>query len=160
MQKIESFQIDHTRLEPGIYLSRKDRVEKEEICTYDIRLKRPNQDVPLTSEVAHTIEHIGATFLRHQSSLKESTIYFGPMGCLTGFYLILSKRFSTLDLVPQITELFHCIENFDKEIPGASPKECGNYQLMDLPGAREEGKRYCQETLSSISKENLEYPVS
>lgn len=160
MQKIESFQIDHTRLQPGIYLSRKDRVGTEEICTYDIRLKRPNIDAALTSEVAHTIEHIGATFLRYESALKESTIYFGPMGCLTGFYLILSKEFSTVELVPYITELFRCIENFDGDIPGASPEECGNYQLMDLQGAREEGRRYCQEILTAISKENLEYPVS
>lgn len=160
MQKIESFQIDHTRLEPGIYLSRKDRVGKEEICTYDIRLKRPNREEPLTCEVAHTIEHIGATTLRNQSSLRENTIYFGPMGCLTGFYLILNKQFSTVDLVLPITELFRCIENFNGDIPGASPMECGNYQLMDLPGARGEGRRYCQDILTSISKENLEYPVS
>lgn len=160
MQKIESFQIDHNRLEPGIYLSRKDWVGKEEICTYDIRLKRPNREAPLTSEVAHTIEHIAATFLRHQSPLRENTIYFGPMGCLTGFYLILNKQLSTLDLVPHITELFRCLARFDEEIPGASPKECGNYQLMDLHGAREEAERYYQEILSSITKENLEYPSS
>lgn len=160
MHKIDSFQIDHTRLDSGLYLSRKDKVGEEEVLTYDIRLKRPNRDVALTSAVAHTIEHLGATFLRQQSPLKEQVIYFGPMGCLTGFYLILGKQITPAELSPLITDLFRFIVHFEGEVPGATPRECGNHTLMDLKGAREEGRRYLCEVLEEISKENLTYPIA
>ncbi|WP_136797378.1 MULTISPECIES: S-ribosylhomocysteine lyase [Desulfosediminicola] len=159
MKKIESFKIDHTRLKRGIYVSRRDHVGSEVIATFDLRLKEPNNEPALEAAAAHTIEHIGATFLRNHPEFAARIIYFGPMGCLTGFYLLLRGNYASPDIVPLMTELFKAIAEFDDAIPGATPIECGNYRLMDLEGARREGKKYLEEVLERIGEENLVYPA-
>ena len=159
MKKIESFKIDHTRLKRGIYVSRRDHVGSEVITTFDLRLKEPGNEPVLQPEVSHTIEHIGATFLRNHPEFAEKVIYFGPMGCLTGFYLLLSGKYVSRDIVPLMAELFKAIAEFDDAIPGATPVECGNYRLMDLEGARREAKKYLEEVLERIGEENLVYPA-
>jgi S-ribosylhomocysteine lyase len=158
MRKIPSFQIDHTRLQRGIFVSRKDTLGEETVTTFDLRLKEPNNEPVLTSAGAHTIEHIGATFLRNHQEYSEKTIYFGPMGCLTGFYLLLKGDLESQHIVSLIQELFGYIAEFLGDIPGATPVECGNYLLMDLEAARRESKKYYEEILSDMKKSNLFYP--
>ncbi len=158
MQKIPSFQIDHTRLQRGIFVSRKDTLGEETVTTFDLRLKEPNNEPALTSACAHTIEHIGATFLRNHHAYSEKTIYFGPMGCLTGFYLLLKGDLESQTIVPLMQELFGYIAEFSGDVPGATPVECGNYLLMDLEAACGEAKKYCEEILTDMKKANLLYP--
>lgn len=158
MDKIESFQIDHTRLKRGIYVSRKDNVGNAIVTTFDLRMKEPNNEFPLSSATAHTIEHIGATFLRNHMSYGCRILYFGPMGCLTGFYLLLREDSDSLEITPLIQELFRYVAVFDGPIPGATPVECGNFTLMDLPAAKVEAQKYFQEVLDRIGNVNLNYP--
>ncbi|WP_432738742.1 S-ribosylhomocysteine lyase [Maridesulfovibrio sp. FT414] len=158
MNRIGSFKIDHTRLKRGIYLSRRDAVGAETVTTFDLRMKEPNNEPALSSAVAHTIEHIGATFLRNHEGYGDKIIYFGPMGCLTGFYLLLNGDLKSVEIVPLIEDLFGFAAEFDGEIPGASAVECGNYTLMDPAGAREEARRFFVEVLNKITPENLVYP--
>lgn len=158
MEKIASFTIDHTKLKPGIYISRKDRIGSETVTTLDLRMKEPNHGAVLTPPAIHTMEHIGATFLRNHKIYKEKTIYFGPMGCLTGFYLVLKGDLQSSEVVPVIQEMFSHIATFEGDIPGASPVECGNYSLMDLDQAREDARTYLEETVHNIDDTRLIYP--
>lgn len=158
MEKIASFTIDHIKLQPGIYVSRKDTFGDVVITTFDLRMTSPNEEPVMNTAEMHTIEHLGATFLRNHAEYKNQTIYFGPMGCRTGFYLLLAGDLSSQDIVPLITEMFEFIRNFKDEVPGASAKDCGNYLDMNLPMANYVAKRYLDNVLYGISDERLIYP--
>ncbi len=154
MEKIESFRIDHEKLLPGLYVSRKDRCGGVAVTTYDVRLTAPNREPVLDIGALHTIEHLGATWLRNSSESK-SVVYFGPMGCRTGFYLLLFGEKSSRDVWPTVKAMFEFIAAYEGEIPGARPSECGNYLQQDLPMARYYAKRY----LERMSVPCFEYPV-
>jgi S-ribosylhomocysteine lyase len=159
MKQIASFTIDHMQLLCGLYVSRKDKIGNETITTFDIRMTRPNHEpVMLTGEV-HAIEHLGATFLRNHANYAKKTIYFGPMGCRTGFYLLLGGDYEAKDIVPLMTEMFEFIRDYQGEIPGATPVNCGNYSDMNLEMARFYAKRFLDDVLYQISDERLNYPV-
>ncbi|KGI59709.1 S-ribosylhomocysteinase LuxS [Prevotella sp. DNF00663] len=158
MDKIPSFTIDHNRLLRGIYVSRQDTVGGETVTTFDIRMKEPNREPTLHVGAIHTIEHLAATYLRNDSEWKDSIIYWGPMGCLTGNYLVMKGDLKSSDIVELMKKTFEFVANFDGEIPGAAPKDCGNYLLHDLPMARWESRKYLNEVLNVIKDENLNYP--
>lgn len=158
MQKITSFTIDHLRLVPGVYVSRKDPVGSEIITTFDLRMTSPNDEPVMNTAEMHAIEHLAATFLRNHAEFGPKIIYFGPMGCRTGFYLLLAGDFNSKDIVPLMIELFEFIANFYDEVPGASAKDCGNYLDMNLPMARYLAKKYLNEVLLHITEEQLVYP--
>lgn len=158
MKKITSFTVNHIDLLPGIYVSRIDTIGEEILTTYDLRIKRPNLEPVMNTAEIHTIEHIAATFLRNHPTFADETIYFGPMGCRTGFYLILKGNRSSQDIVPLITELFEFVANFEGEVPGASARDCGNYLDMNLPMAKYEAKRYVENILHHIDEAHLNYP--
>lgn len=158
MEKIASFTIDHLRLETGIYVSRTDRIGNEIITTFDIRMTKPNFEPVMNTAEIHAIEHLGATFLRNHQVFKEKIIYFGPMGCRTGFYLLIAGEYVSNDIFPLIKELFEFIANFEGDIPGASAKDCGNYLDMNLNMARFLAKKYLNNTLYKITDNNLNYP--
>lgn len=158
MKKIASFTIDHIKLQPGIYVSRKDFVGKEVITTFDLRMISPNEEPVMNTAEVHTIEHLGATFLRNHKEFSDKIIYFGPMGCRTGFYLLLAGDYASKDIVPLITEMFIFIRNFHDEVPGASAKDCGNYLDMNLNMANWLADRYLNHVLFNISEERLVYP--
>ncbi len=158
MEKIASFTIDHTKLLPGIYVSRKDNVNGNVITTFDLRVTRPNYEPVMNTAEIHTIEHLAATYLRNHREYKEKTIYFGPMGCRTGFYLLLAGDYESKDIVGMMIEMFEFISKFDDEVPGASAKDCGNFLDMNLPMARFVAKKYLQDVLLGIKEENLIYP--
>lgn len=157
MDKIPSFQVNHLTLLPGIYVSRIDHVGREVLTTFDLRMKRPNLEPVINTAEIHAIEHIAATFLRNHDVYKEKTIYFGPMGCRTGFYLILAGAYESKDIVSLVQDLFTFIANFDEAIPGASARDCGNYLDMHLPMARYEARAYLDQ-ISDISQDQLIYP--
>ena len=157
MKPIESFTIDHTKQNPGLYVSRKDRFGETVLTTFDLRMKKPNQDPVLETDTIHTIEHLGATFLRNHPVWASQIVYFGPMGCRTGFYLILAGNYISADQLPLMKELFSFISEFDGPIPGASSIECGNHLDMDLESARFEAKIYLQ-CLETAGSEQLLYP--
>lgn len=148
MEKIASFTIDHTRLQRGVYVSRKDKVGDNVVTTFDIRMKVPNQEPVLTNEAIHTIEHLAATFLRNHNDWKEKIVYWGPMGCLTGNYLIVSGDYSAEDILPLMRETFSFIADYEGEIPGATPRECGNYKMQSLDAAKAESRKYLNEVLN------------
>lgn len=159
MKKIASFTIDHTRLERGIFLSRRDTtVSGDVISTFDIRLTRPNREPAVDGAVLHTIEHLAATYLRNHAEWGSRVIYWGPMGCCTGNYLLLSGDLTSNDILPLVKETFEFIADFEGEIPGATPRDCGNYSYNDLAGARKVARRYLDEVLSAPEYENLNYP--
>ncbi len=158
MEKIASFTIDHIKLQPGVYVSRKDQVGAETITTFDLRMTSPNEEPVMNTAEVHTIEHLGATFLRNHPSYKDKVIYFGPMGCRTGFYLLLAGDYASRDVVPLITEMFTFIRDYRDEVPGASPKDCGNYLDMNLGMANYLAKRYLENVLQGIGEERLVYP--
>jgi S-ribosylhomocysteine lyase len=159
MKQIASFTIDHTRLLRGVYVSRKDKIGNETITTFDIRMTRPNlEPVMLTGEV-HTIEHLAATFLRNHEDYADKTIYFGPMGCRTGFYLLLGGDYQSKDIIPLLIEMFQFISTFNGDIPGATAENCGNYSDMNLPMAKYYAKSFLDDVLKNISEESLIYPV-
>ncbi len=158
MKKIASFTVNHIDLLPGIYVSRIDTIGSEVLTTYDLRFKRPNLEPVMNTAEIHTIEHLAATFLRNHPIFADETIYFGPMGCRTGFYLILKGERTSKDIVPLITELFQFVADFEGEVPGASPRDCGNYLDMNLPMAKYEAKKYVENVLLHISDANLTYP--
>lgn len=158
MKQIASFTINHMKLLPGIYVSRKDQIGKETITTFDLRITRPNfEPVMLTGEI-HTIEHLGATYLRNHNEFADKTIYFGPMGCRTGFYLLLGGNYLSRDILPLVTEMFEFIRDFEGDIPGATAINCGNYSDMNLSMAKHFAKRYLDEVLYPIDDEHLNYP--
>ena len=158
MEKIASFTIDHLKLKPGVYVSRRDRVGAETITTFDLRMTSPNEEPVMNTAEIHTIEHLGATFLRNHPVYKDKTIYFGPMGCRTGFYLLLAGELESEDIVPLMVEMFEFIRDFHDEVPGASPKDCGNYLDMNLGMANYLAKRYLDEVLYHIDDSRLVYP--
>ena len=158
MEKITSFTIDHIKLQPGVYVSRKDPVGNEMITTFDLRMTSPNEEPVMNTAEMHTIEHLAATYLRNHKEFGPKIIYFGPMGCRTGFYLLLAGDFESKDIVPLMVEMWEFIRDFKDEVPGASAKDCGNYLLQDLPMARYEAKKYLTEVLEVIKEENLVYP--
>lgn len=158
MEKIASFTIDHEKLQPGVYVSRKDTVGSEVITTFDLRMTSPNEEPVMNTAEIHTIEHLAATFLRNHPQWKEKTIYFGPMGCRTGFYLLLAGDLESKEIVPLMIEMFTFIRDFKDEVPGASPKDCGNYLDMNLPMANYLAKRYLENTLLGIDEAHLVYP--
>ncbi|TGY66012.1 S-ribosylhomocysteine lyase [Dubosiella muris] len=158
MEKIASFTVDHLKLKPGIYVSRKDHAGNTTLTTFDIRMTSPNDEPVLNTAEVHTIEHLGATYLRNDPDWKENVIYFGPMGCRTGFYLILAGDLESEDVVELVRSLFAWIATFEGDVPGASPKDCGNYLDMNLPMARFVARRYLSQTLDSIGPDSLHYP--
>ena len=158
MEKIASFTVDHIKLQPGIYVSRKDHVGAETITTFDLRMTSLNEEPVMNTAEVHTIEHLGATFLRNHPNYKERVIYFGPMGCRTGFYLLLSGDYSSGQIVPLVTELFEFVKDFEGEVPGAAAKDCGNYLDMNLPMAKFLAKKYLEQTLYGIKEDRLVYP--
>ena len=157
MEKITSFTIDHIRLQPGLYVSRKDAVGSETVTTFDLRLTSPNEEPVMNTAEVHTIEHLAATFLRNDPAWKDRVLYFGPMGCRTGFYLLLSGDLSSQDVLPLVTDCFRFIRDYQGEIPGASPRDCGNYLDMNLSMANYWGRRYTA-LLENITPDRLTYP--
>lgn len=160
MKKIPSFTIDHLHLLRGIYVSRKDEVGGEVVTTFDIRIKEPNREPALGQGALHTIEHLAATYLRNHSVWGERIVYWGPMGCLTGNYLLLKGDLNSGDILELMKETFAFIASYEGEVPGATPKDCGNYLLQDLPMARYEAAKYLHEVLERITEANLNYPAS
>ncbi len=159
MEKIASFTIDHIKLQPGVYVSRKDQAGTETITTFDLRMTSPNEEPVMNTAEMHTIEHLAATFLRNHPVYKDKTIYFGPMGCRTGFYLLLAGDYESKDIVPLMIELFEFIRDFKDDVPGASPKDCGNYLDMNLGMANYLANRYLEQTLYHIDEAHLIYPA-
>ena len=158
MEKIASFTIDHNRLLRGIYVSRKDNVGGDVVTTFDIRMKEPNREPTLHPGALHAIEHLAATYLRNDAEWKDRIVYWGPMGCLTGNYLLMRGDLESRDIVELMQRTFRFVADFEGEIPGAAAKDCGNYLLHDLPMARLEARRYLEEVLVNIREENLVYP--
>ena len=158
MKKIASFTIDHIKLTPGVYVSRKDTVGNEVITTFDLRMTSPNDEPVMNTAEMHAIEHLAATFLRNHKEYGSKIIYFGPMGCRTGFYLLMAGDYRSIDIVPLLKELFVFISEFNGEIPGACAKDCGNYLDMNLPMAKYLAEKYVREVLTDISNERLVYP--
>ena len=159
MEKIASFTIDHIKLQPGIYVSREDHIGTETLTTFDLRMTSPNEEPVMNTAEMHTIEHLAATFLRNHADWKERVIYFGPMGCRTGFYLILAGDLESRDIVPLMQEMYQFIANFEGEVPGASAKDCGNYLDMNLPMAKFLARKYLTEILDNIPENRLTYPL-
>ena len=157
MEKITSFTIDHIKLLPGLYVSRKDKVGTETVTTFDLRLTNPNEEPVLNTAEAHAIEHLGATFLRNDPTWKERVLYFGPMGCRTGYYLLLAGDLTSRDVLSLVINCFRFIADFTGEIPGASAKDCGNYLDMNLSMANYWGKKYV-EILENAVDDQLVYP--
>ena len=158
MQKITSFTIDHIKLIPGVYVSRKDPVGSEVITTFDLRMTSPNDEPVMNTAEMHAIEHLAATFLRNHKDFGPKIIYFGPMGCRTGFYLLLAGDYESKDIIELLKEMYSFIAEYEGEIPGASAKDCGNYLDMNLPMAKYLAKKYLDEVLTDITAERLVYP--
>lgn len=158
MEKIASFTIDHNKLQPGVYVSRKDHIGQEVITTFDLRMTSPNEEPVMNTAEIHTIEHLAATFLRNHPDYKDRTVYFGPMGCRTGFYLLLAGDLESKDIVPLMVEMYTFIKDFEGEVPGASPKDCGNYLDMNLNMAKYLAKKYLEQVLVGIDDSRLVYP--
>ena len=158
MKKIPSFTINHERLLRGIYVSRKDEVGGSVVTTFDIRMKEPNREPALHPGALHTIEHLAATHLRNDPEWADSIVYWGPMGCLTGNYLLMKGDLEPRDTIDLMRRTFGFIAGFEGEVPGAAPKDCGNYLLHDLPMARLEARKYLTEVLLNISDDNMVYP--
>ncbi|MDR2413964.1 MAG: S-ribosylhomocysteine lyase [Odoribacteraceae bacterium] len=158
MKKIPSFTIDHDRLSRGIYVSRKDAVGKEVVTTFDIRMKEPNREPVLGQSELHTIEHLAATYLRDHPAWQDRVIYWGPMGCCTGNYFLVRGDLLPDDIVPLMRETFRFIRDFNGEIPGVAPRDCGNYLLHNLPMARLEAGKFLSEVLERMEEKNKHYP--
>ena len=158
MEKIASFTIDHLRLQTGLYVSRVDCAGQEKITTFDIRMTRPNTEPVMDTAAVHAIEHLGATYLRNDPQWKDRVLYFGPMGCRTGFYLLLAGSYESRDVLPLVDGMFRFIAGYEGEIPGASAKDCGNYLDMNLPMARYHAEKYIREVLDHPAQDRLIYP--
>ena len=158
MNKIPSFTINHERLLRGIYVSRKDSVGNDTVTTFDIRMKEPNREPALHNGAIHTLEHLAATYLRNDPEWRDRIIYWGPMGCLTGNYLLIRGDYESKDIVELMRRTFRFVAEYEGDIPGAAPRDCGNYLLHDLPMARLEARKYLEEVLDCIQPENLHYP--
>lgn len=157
MEKIASFTVNHLVLEPGIYVSRRDRIGAETVTTFDLRMTAPNREPVMNTAEVHTMEHLGATYLRNDPHWKDRVLYFGPMGCRTGFYLLLAGDYTSADALPLVLECFRFIRDYRGEVPGAAPKDCGNYLDMNLPMANYWGAKYAA-LLEHITPDRLVYP--
>ncbi len=157
MEKIVSFTVDHMRLLPGVYVSRKDSTGQDVVTTFDIRMTRPNFEPVMNTAEVHTIEHLGATFLRNHEKWGEKVIYFGPMGCRTGFYLILAGDYESDQIIPLLREMYEFIRQYEGEIPGATAEECGNYLDQNLPMAKYLAERFLDNVLDGITPDRLRY---
>ena len=158
MEKIASFTVNHLTLLPGIYVSRKDHVKDVVLTTFDLRMTKPNREPVMNTAELHTIEHLGATYLRNHPDWSDRIIYFGPMGCRTGNYLIVSGDYESKDVVELVTGMFEFIRDFEGEIPGAAARDCGNYLDQNLGMAKWQAKKYLDTCLYNIKEENLVYP--
>ncbi len=158
MEKITSFTVDHFRLVPGVYVSRKDLVGDTVVTTFDIRITSPNDEPVMNTAELHAMEHLAATFLRNHPVFGPKTLYFGPMGCRTGCYLLLIGDYESKDVIGLLTETFEFIRDFEGEIPGACARDCGNYLDMNLPMCRWWADRYLKRVLYSITDEQMKYP--
>lgn len=158
MEKIASFCVDHLKMFPGVFVSRKDEVGNGIVTTFDIRMTRPNFEPVMNTAEMHAIEHLAATFLRNHKEFGSKIVYFGPMGCRTGFYLLLNGDYESKDVVPLLTELYTFMKDFEGPIPGQSAKDCGNYLDMNLPMAKYISAKYLNEVLLKIEDKNLFYP--
>ncbi len=158
MEKITSFTINHLLLQPGVYVSRNYPVGGTVVTTFDLRLTSPNEEPVMNTAEMHTIEHLAATFLRNHKDYGSKTVYFGPMGCRTGFYLLLTGDYESKDIVPLMIEMWEFIRDFEGDVPGASPRDCGNYLDMNLPMAKYLAKKYLENVLYDIKEEQLVYP--
>lgn len=157
MEKIASFTVNHLTLLPGIYVSRKDQVGKEVITTFDLRMTRPNFEPVMNTAEIHTLEHLGATFLRNHADYKDKVIYFGPMGCRTGFYMVLAGDYESADVVELVKEMYIFMKDFEGEVPGAAARDCGNYLDMNLNMAKYVAAKYYNEVLENITPDRLVY---
>ena len=157
MEKIQSFTIDHIKLQPGLYVSRKDRVGEETVTTFYLRLVSPNEEPVFNTAEIHTMEHLAATYLRNEPNWKEKVLYFGPMGCRTGFYLLLAGDLNSRDVLSLVTDCFRFIRDYTGDVPGASAKDCGNYLDMNLPMANYWGRKYA-DLLENVDETRLVYP--
>ena len=158
MEKIASFTVNHLKLKPGVYVSRKDTAGDNIITTFDLRFTTPNLEPVLNTAEIHAIEHLAATYLRNDKDISSKTIYFGPMGCRTGFYLILAGDYKSKDIIDLLINVFKFIADYEGEIPGAAAKDCGNYLDMNLPMAKYVAKKYLNEVLLKVTDETLNYP--
>ena len=157
METIKSFTVDHKRLLPGVYVSRKDSTGHDVVTTFDIRMTRPNFEPVMNTAEIHTLEHLGATFLRNHEEWSDKIIYFGPMGCRTGFYLLLAGDYESEDIISLLREMFEFICHFEGEIPGAAPEACGNYLDQNLPMAKYLAEKYLEHVLTGITPDRLKY---
>ena len=158
MEKIASFTIDHIKLQPGVYVSRKDKVGGSTVTTFDLRMTSPNEEPVMNTAEMHAIEHLAATYLRNNKEWQDKIIYFGPMGCRTGFYLLLAGDYQSCDIVPLMREMFAFIRDFEGEVPGASARDCGNYLDMNLSMAKWLADRFLREVMDNIDDSRLTYP--
>lgn len=158
MEKIPSFTIDHVNLLRGIYVSRKDTVGDSIVTTFDIRMKEPNREPAIQQGALHTIEHLVATYLRNNKEWKDSIVYWGPMGCQTGNYLLMKGDLEPRDIVKLMQDTFAFVADYEGEVPGTAPADCGNYLLHDLPMAKWESRKYLDEVLMNMKEENMVYP--
>ena len=158
MEKIASFTIDHIKLQPGVYVSRKDHIGSETVTTFDLRMTSPNEEPVMNTAEVHTMEHLGATFLRNDPVWKDKVVYFGPMGCRTGFYMLLAGDLESRDVVTLVTRMYEFMRDFEGDVPGASPKDCGNYLDMNLGMAKFLAAKYLDEVLYDIEDDRLVYP--
>lgn len=158
MKKIASFTVNHLTLLPGVYVSRKDHIGAETVTTFDIRMTRPNYEPVMNTAEVHTIEHLGATFLRNHKEFSDRVVYFGPMGCRTGFYLLLAGDHESKDIIGLLKEMFVFMRDFKGEVPGAAARNCGNYLDMNLPMANYLAKKYYEEVLCNMTEDRLHYP--
>jgi S-ribosylhomocysteine lyase len=158
MEKIASFTVDHIKLQSGVYVSRKDHAGTEVITTFDLRMTSPNEEPVMNTAEVHTIEHLGATYLRNHKVYGDKVIYFGPMGCRTGFYLLLIGDYTSRDIIGLIQDMFAFIKDYRGEVPGAAPEDCGNYLDMNLDMANYLAKKYLENVLDHISEDRLVYP--
>lgn len=156
MEKIKSFTVNHLILEPGIYVSRTDLIENTPLISYDLRLTRPNKEPVMNTAEIHTIEHLGATYMRNHPVLKDDVIYFGPMGCRTGFYFIMKGIHSNQTVYDFIKDTFAFIATYEGEIPGAAAKDCGNYLDQNLSMANYYSERYVND-LNQLTDISFEY---
>ena len=157
METIKSFTVDHKRLLPGVYVSRKDSTGHDVVTTFDIRMTRPNFEPVMNTAEIHTLEHLGATFLRNHEEWSDKIIYFGPMGCCTGFYLLLAGDYESEDIISLLREMFEFVCHFEGEIPGAAPEACGNYLDQNLPMAKYLAEKYLEHVLTGITPDRLKY---
>ena len=158
MEKIASFTINHIKLQPGVYVSRKDHIGAETVTTFDLRMTSPNEEPVMNTAEVHAIEHLAATYLRNDPEVGDKIVYFGPMGCRTGFYLLLAGDYDSADIVPLVTRTYTFVRDYEGEIPGASPRDCGNYLDMNLNMAKYLARKYLDDVLLNIRPEQLVYP--